>query len=425
MDLPGRQIASSLNRPLMAEGAWLIAAQASHITGTLISLKIVAPRIGAHEYGLLALALTLVVLVSQTLFSGLSTGAARSVADAQANNRSRILLIVAARLLISLAVLVLVASIVAFFVLQAADGGLGGEFAFFIAAQCIVSGASGLILAILNARRLRRFVAGYLFLEITIRALGLLLFLQIVDNPVEAVLIAYTVAMGLIVVPVGAWLWRATAGETADAGSGQYHGIYRSQLLAFSLPLAIAGLCGFLQFSADRWILESLLGLSAVGLYAVIAQIAFSPSVLAAQTLHDWVAPVLYENNDAGSRILRVSVWVIVMISAAVFFMVLYFEDQVIAFFLPASYGDPGQLFPLLVVAGLFTALGNLLSVRLLAGRRPVIVMYIRVVSATMGLGSVFFLVPHLGLDGAGLAGVLAAVFYCLATGVSSTASRN
>lgn len=412
MALNASEADSRVSRGFLNEGAWLIAAQATNILGTLVSIKLVAARVEADEYGLLALALTVVLFVNQTIFSGVNTGISRIVPELQSPAALKNLLADALKLWMALAGFLLLCALV-FNATSLLDRSAPSKLlVFLVAVQGALAGLSGAVLGILNARRSRHLVAVSLFAETGLR-LGLLwILLSVLGGSPEVVVGAHSLAIFLVGGVSSVLLWRSVSDAKNDCDAPPHAYPYLRQIRTFAVPLGLSGLCLFVQFSADRWILEWMLGLSALGLYAAAAQLAFSPTVLVAQTLHDWVAPFLYTPGAIGRRLLRFALAALALFSAIGLLAISTYGDAVVSIFIPTSYGKVGHLLPLLFAAGLMTAIGNLLGVKLLAARKPATLAWIRALSGLVGLGWLFFLIPRLGLDGAGLASLIGASLY-------------
>lgn len=177
-------------------------------------------------------------------------------------------------------------------------------------------------------------------------------------------------------------------------------------VLAFSIPAYASNIVQFLNYRLDLFIVNAIVGIQAVGIYALavsVAQLLWLLSQAAASVLLPTVAAGIdspHENARRSAQAARLVLYV--SVAAAALLAVLG------RFFIPALYGDAfrDSLEPFLLllpgVAG-FT-IATVLAAHIAASGRPSINLLSAVAGLTVTLALDVTLIPTIGIRGAAIA---------------------
>ena len=187
------------------------------------------------------------------------------------------------------------------------------------------------------------------------------------------------------------------------------------QQVRFSLPLSVNALLGFAYQRLDTIIVVYFLGVGSAAVFEMAKRI---PGVVG-RFLSAGLVPYLPSisgllrdsgRDGAGLLLQRASAYTAFTGYLATL-MVVAVQEPLLAVLFTTDYQDAAPTVgPLLIAACLATQAG-LMGQALIALDRPVVVMYINVGLAAIGIGLNVLLIPHFGLAGAGWSAAAAACF--------------
>jgi O-antigen/teichoic acid export membrane protein len=401
--------------PHMREIAWVVVAQGLSLVGVLASIKIASYCLGPADYGRLAAALAIVSMIQVCLFGAIShAGArflflARSKGCAQAYVRSVALLVASANAL----ALVL-------WVLPIWPEGIGEAlvsrwllFAFLAAA-----GMQQVLLAMVNAARLRKIVATAQGLEAVGRPLSILAGVKLLAPTPTIVLGAYV----LTAVAVATLLMLAlTQTDTAspvpdmDASNASSTSL-TSQMVVYALPFALFGVVGALGSHGERILLAAWVPWERVGVYALMLQLASMPTVLLTSVINQFYLPIVFQSDPGGTGDIGPAFRRYLMFSAAgtslLAATVLILGPLVVPLISSRAFtGYEYLLAPLVVSAWLF-GMGQQLVLPGMRLLKSFIYILPKVVHSAALFGLASLLVPTHGLAGMAAASLSSAALY-------------
>jgi O-antigen/teichoic acid export membrane protein len=189
---------------------------------------------------------------------------------------------------------------------------------------------------------------------------------------------------------------------------------YLREALAFGVPLIPHIAAAFVLNSIDRVVINKELGLSQTGIYMVAVQLAAGLS-LVFDAMNRAYTPWLFDQlKDTGAdrkkAIVRTTyVWFAIILTGAV--VIAVSGPTLVRWIAGARYAAAGEVIGWLVLGQAFMGMYLLLTGYVLYSKRTGLLSAATVVSATINVALLLFLIRVLGMHGA-------AVAYCVAMGV-------
>jgi O-antigen/teichoic acid export membrane protein len=224
-------------------------------------------------------------------------------------------------------------------------------------------------------------------------------------------LVRYGISGALIAQTVGSLVGTAYAVFAA-------RGVYRlgvdipklREMLRFSSPLVFSSVGVWLALYVDRVMISRLLGIEAVGVYAVAYRIATVVSVLIAG-FQGALTPLVYTHHrdlETPAKLARVFVQFAAPALAVVLILSL-FSFEVVMLVATPEYARAAPLIPLLTAAVVCTGV-YVFAVGLGVAKRTRTLALVNLGAAGLNLALNLFLIPKLGLIGSSLATLVSAV---------------
>ncbi|MBW1782937.1 MAG: hypothetical protein JRL30_19620 [Deltaproteobacteria bacterium] len=397
--------------------------------GVLFGVKILTQVLDPLEFGRLALANTVVLLVGTNLFGPLGQGLMRFWSISQERGQVKEFIRTSNRYAAYLMLIVLGASLVSLaflpFIRQV-------EWPILISISLIVgalTGYLGLRLSVFLARRKRRIVAlvntGTAFLK---PVTAVLLVILIVANA-DCVMWGYFVAT-LIMVCAVEYGYRKTLDHALKSsvsvgnpktGSGNLG----KEILSFSWPFCAWGMFGWIHQSCDRWSLQAFHGPDVVGAFSVIAFLAVYPLIFGANFLSNLFLPIAYERAgnltsstsiQSANKVLYLMTGAYVIGASILILVFLFLHSEVVLLISNVNYTEFSSLLPGLTAAWAFFYLGQVLSGFGLLANKPKRYMLPIIVSAIIASITTFYLSKRYGpvgvVWGLGISGFVYAVWF-------------
>lgn len=426
------QLLKKINsRRIQKEAAWIIIGQAGTAVAGILGIKLLTNVLGPAEFGKLALANTLIALISTNfLFGPFGAGIMRFWAISK--NKSNLKGFYAASkqlkqqiIIISIVVSIVLTVFTAFF----KDMEWAALFAVSTAAG-IFSGWMGLRLAVFTAARKRPLVAclniGNAFSRPVIAACLVLL----ISVSAFWAMAGYLVAAILLVL-VAEWFYVNIVSSTSTSISDKITAPdIKKDIISFSWPFVIFASFSWVHLSCDKWALQSFHGPDIVGAFAVVSQLAVYPLVFGSGFLSTLIVPVAYERaGDLTQYQKLISAYrllafiAIAYISGLVLLMWFFFifHHKLILLISNIKFAEFSFLLPWITGAwGLFY-LGQVLSNFGMLANKTSVYIAPKIVAAIIAGISTFYLSARYGASGVvwgiALAGFVYA-FWCLVVAI-------
>jgi len=142
-------------------------------------------------------------------------------------------------------------------------------------------------------------------------------------------------------------------------------------ILRYSIPFASWGIFTWLQFSSDRWALQTFTSTQEVGLYTVLYQLGYYPLLMISNVFAQFAEPVLFRQAGDGTQVERINhaqrntwrlffgavVLTLLAVAAAALLHSFVFE-----IFAAPGYRTASYLLPIMVLSGGLFACGQIAS---------------------------------------------------------------
>lgn len=176
------------------------------------------------------------------------------------------------------------------------------------------------------------------------------------------------------------------------------------EMLAFSLPLVPVSVAGYLLQMTDRIFINHMVGLEAVGLYAVAGQLAAVIMMVYNSFLPTWESWVLHSlqkrTSEGNRQVVRFFYfYVLAMILISIFSV--FILSLVMPWFLGEKFQSSMQYLPWLVFAALMRGLFHSLLAFISYIKKTKIIMYIVLLLALLDLFFNYILISYNGTIGA------------------------
>lgn len=392
-------------KSLAWEGTWIIAGQFAIVTGAIVLVRFLTAYLDPAQYGQLALGLTTAGLVNQMVMGGVVAGIGRfySIAAEKQDlfgylRASRNLMVYA-----TLGVLVIGLLLMIGLWLMGYSQWLGLAAAVLVLS--VLSGYNSSLSGIQNAARQRAIVAFHVGLDAWLKillAFGVMFYWRV---SCTAVVIGYAISAFLITFSQIVFLGR-TIPKQQEKPLGANHQ-WAQQMWAYSLPFATWGAFTWMQQVSDRWALQTFTSTTAVGHYAVLFQLGFTPVALFTNMVMNFVGPILYQRSgDASDAIRNAHVhrlgWQMVYLSFIVtllaFATTFTWHERLFRLLVAIEYREISYLLPWVVLAGGVFAAGQMLALKLMSEMKSSEMAKAKIVTAVLGILS--------NVAGAAIAGV-------------------
>jgi len=186
------------------------------------------------------------------------------------------------------------------------------------------------------------------------------------------------------------------------------------EMLAFSLPLAFAGLAGIIFTFADRYSLKFLTNLDEVGLYSLGYRIANVIKVIMA-SVQFALTPMIYKMMDQPdskrfySKVLLYLSYLLVLMALGIS---MFSREIIILLAKDPAYFPAFRIIPFIAVALVFEALVNTAAVGLNISKNTKITALVLIAISLLNLGLNLLLIPFLKALGAALATMFSQFLY-------------
>ena len=401
---------------LKSEALWVVLGQLGTALGAVLGVKILTQVLDPAEYGRMALANTVVLLVGSNIFGPIGQGFMRfwSIGRDRAQDNEFLLITdrFAGRLLLFTVGLSLI-----LFVISATTG--WPRWIVLMTLSLIAGGVTGyfgLRLSVFLAARNRKIVALVNTGNAILKPVIALFFVIALFNNADCVILGYVITAFLAAFLVE-HLYKKTfcsasfdpsVGRQKETGIDATAGLGK-EILAFSWPFYIWGIVGWVHQSCDRWSLQAFHGTDVVGAFSVISVLAAYPLIFGANLLSNLFVPIAYQragNLDCPASVqsangmLYLMTGLYIVWAVGIVFCFASFHSRIVLLMSNFKYVTFSALLPGLASAWALFYLGQVVSGFGLLAKRPKQYIFPILVSAFVAAVSTFFLSKHYGPEG-------------------------
>lgn len=197
------------------------------------------------------------------------------------------------------------------------------------------------------------------------------------------------------------------------------------KILSYGVPFVPASVAYWIFSSADRVMLEHMIGLESVGIYTVAVSLSVVMSLVARAIGQAWSPHAIkaYEENPEEAKILYVRFFnILITIALFIILCASLVGKELIGLFFPPSYND--VFYPLLfLLIGIgFQITTQVTAVGISIAKKTIYFVYITFIVAVINIGLNYLLIPYFEETGASIATAFA---YMLLTFVYAFVSQN
>ena len=386
----------------LIEVSWVVVAQLIMFVGGILLLSVITKNVSIETFGKYALLLTISSGISQVLFGGVNAATGRFYAIAAGEKTSVEYFYAVKYIVFSLSLIVCVIALSGFVLLK--NVGLLSEFssAVLLLMFALLSAYKSNLNRIQNAARLRFKVALFNAIEVGLKIGLVLLVVHTFSGSLISLFSALCGAVALVTFFQYRSLLRFLGGKlAANPDSAKIKTKARAMIL-FARTLFLSFFMIWVHQSSARWVLEGFSGTETVGGFMAVYQLCYSPMAVGFAALSSYLAPIMYqgieenhsnENGIIPSWLVRETKFGYFSYSAIILlvcFLLIAFSavvhESYFQMIVPIEYAIYSNYMGVALVAGFFTGLGEVLTLKLLADMRVITVRNIKLLSSSVGL---------------------------------------
>ena len=396
---------------LTPEASWVFVMQIGTGIAGLVGVKVLTNVLGPSEFGRLALANTVVMLVSTNfLFGPLGQGLMRFWSICQDRGELGTFYVVSnryARYVIGISTAIAVAVVAIVVSIKRMDWAVLLTISM---ATGIVSGTLGLRLSVFTAARRRQRVAllsisNAIFSPIVAASLVLL-----VGPDASSAMLGYLIVVSGVVFVAGHFYRGIVSGtEFSSLTTEENISDIRKKILSFSWPFLGWGIFGWIHMSCDRWSLQTFYGAEVVGAFAVVSQLSIYPLAFGSGFLSTLFMPIAFQKAGdltknrsvvSANRILTGMTGAYILGTMLLIGCFVLYHQQLILLISNARFVTYSYLLPGLTTAwGLFF-FGQVLTQYGLLANKPQLYIMPKIIASLVAGVTTFYLSFRMGAIG-------------------------
>lgn len=190
------------------------------------------------------------------------------------------------------------------------------------------------------------------------------------------------------------------------------------QVLKYCFPFLLGTIAALISENIDKFIINSLLGLEALGIYALARKFSMLLEVMIGEPFNRSYGSFRFsimKRPDAAEIQSRITRYLAALLAFASLGLI-FFVKELLAFMSSEGYQPAAQLLPILCIASSVAVLAYPLSSGILFAKKTRYIFYTNVVTAIGSALANFALIYFLGIKGAALAQVSVALLMALLT---------
>ncbi len=398
---------------LAREGFWIIIGQLFTIFGSLYFIKIITTKLEPSLFGTVSLLLSVSTFFSQVLYGGVGSGVARffSVAEIKndlygyfENSRKIVFKISLFLLFFGGGTVVLLSFI-------------GYQNLIFLTILTIFISILNGIISVLNnfqnSARQRDIVALNNGLGVILKIVIVLSLFNLFGANETILVISILLSSAIALISQLIFFHYKWKRKITNSSLSAYN--WSNEIWTYSLSVILwNGFMALYQLS-DKWALEYYNSLKDVGVYTVLFQLGYTPTLLVMTNLLAFLSPIIYQRAGDGKNpvknkyidsIITKLIWLTFSFSVIGFFIAYFFHRKIFGFLVSKSYLDYSYLLPVLVLsAGVFSA-GQILNIKMESQIKVKEMIFIKISTSVFGICLNFLLSAFYGIKG-----VLVALF--------------
>lgn len=402
-------IKSKLSFNTISEMGWVFFGQSVRVILGFIIIKIIS-RLGPEDYGIYALILTIAAFLG-LFYGAFLQGFLRYYYHYEDKKLGNVFANLMYRFIKISVIVFLFLTIVISIILPSLTTSYSVIFLLIVGLFVISLKVSDFFNSILNLIRRRKENSLLQATEKSLMIFALLIFLFTDSLQLKYILLTFgIIAILLALSKIFTLRKHLSKNENVEICSEKNHQKEMSKTVwIYVTPFLIWAGAGWLQLNGEKWILNGILSVSDVGIYAIMMSLVNALVVIPNNIVIEFATPIIFkqfanmkntENMKAGYIYIKINMLIIILITSLATILTFFLGKELIDLISSEQYSIYWYLLPILVLGtGLFytgqaqTLLGMALSL-------PKKYLSPKII---IGLGSValnFFFVSHFGING-------------------------
>lgn len=415
---------------------WVAAGQGLAFLGGFAGIKVLTNMMGPESYGQLALGMTISGVLNMFVFGPVGQAVSRFYSRYRERNDLGGYFFLFKKIhLVSIAAIVCAAAPAAFAVYLR----LGAEWALLVAAASafgIVTGVNSSFLSLQSAARQRKVVALHQGADACLRPALAVTLLYFFRNSGYWALTGYL--LGTLLVTISQWFFAMRNADIRAHFGGrpvtpEKTAEHLKELAEYSLPFAAFAAFGAASMYSDRWILQLVVGMREVGIYAAVSQIAAAPITLAAGMITQLMVPVIFdkagdlksrEQFEAGSAALNATLLISGVLMAVICAAVFVFAGPILTILTTAEFASHSALLGVIAAGVSVFNLAQILCIKGNYTNKPHVYFWPKAGQALVSLVLGYLGAGAFGVMGVGYALCASSLVYLALVALANTRLR-
>lgn len=409
------------NAGIIKEFTWVLLGNVINTIGLLIVTKVLSFYLPQTSFGLYYLGATLTIFATQIFFGPFGNGFSRFFWIANERNDLDVFF---KQTLYTIKYLSLIFLSISLLLYYSTKNIYQINFTMFICFVLIAISSSftALVYSYFNIIRKRKTIAIYQIID-TFTKVSLLFFIALnYERSIMNFLLVITFS-SLFILFLQIIQLRSLAILKSDYEFQGREKKWAKNIIIFSYPFAIWGIFTWFQMSGDRYFLGFFLSPIKVAEYAIIFQLGYYPPSILIGNFVQTVTPILYQkvgtaddpNNVSGSSniINRMAMYSLLLVIIGFVFM-LFFSKIIIELMAHKKYFDASTYLPYMFLSGGIFSTAQILSIDYQSKMRMQELMWIKILTSSIGILSSFFFIKYFGFTGAVFSSIFFSLIYLL-----------
>lgn len=376
---------------------WIIIGQIASFLGSIFLVRVLTEKLDPSEYGELALALTISVLVYQIVNGGINNSIGRFYSISIEKKDFEGFLGASFQMLFWATLFVIGLTVLLIFSLKLLELEKWIWLSIVVLIFSVLSSYNNALNALQNAARQRIVVALHGGMNSWLKiGLAIIVMYYLGSNSISVV-IGYSISALFVVLSQIIFLKRLIVKQTSlikDKISKSKEN-WLKEMWKFSWPFSTWGLFTWAQLASDRWAIEWFSSTAEVGQFVVLYQIGYASISMLTKMSMTLIGPILYERSgDAkdskrNSYVNNIS-WRItyasLVVSILAFIFTYYLHGWLFRILVAESFREISYFLPWVVLAGGLFATAQMLSLKVLSELRSNSLISIKIITALIAV---------------------------------------
>lgn len=344
------------------EITWVALGQTINLFLSFIIIKFIS-KIGPEQYGIYTLILTIAALLGLFYGSFLQGFLRYYYHYENLNQRSHFVLLMYRFLKITILIFIII-TIITSLLSPFQDEYYSSLFLLVSGLFIIISKVSEFFNSVLNLIRKRKENSLLQALEKILMIIVVIILLSKNNLELFSILLAFgCISLFLVFIKIYTFRKYAPIKITETNQTDIQKKMIRTVLIYIS-PFLIWAIAGWLQMNGEKWIINAILSVKEVGIYAIMIAIVNALVVIPNNIINEYAAPIVFkqfadidnkENVNTGYSYIKISTLLILIITLIATLLTFLWGDKIITLVSSKNYSTYWEVLPLLALGtGLF-----------------------------------------------------------------------